>query len=152
MSQLNPFDRFINYFIRARIAMVQTENISEQDKAVIRSKTYDFLQEQHKKLGDEAAIYNHLLICLIDSELYTVEGDRTAVTLLCGHTYCKRCITAIIQRGSRTCPECRLPINTPVDDLKDNFAIKTVLCRLIPEQKSSASASASAASASSSSL
>ncbi|CAL4140867.1 unnamed protein product [Meganyctiphanes norvegica] len=67
------------------------------------------------------------------------EADRRPRVLPCGHSFCTPCLTATIQKGSRTCPGCREPINTmSATRLPINFELESLL-NLLTEAENSGS-------------
>ena len=73
----------------------------------------------------EAKLEDLILDCEICSDKYD-EGDRTPLTLPCGHTICKQCILNIYQptKPKISCPKCKknFSFNTDVD-IPKNFTL-----------------------------
>lgn len=48
--------------------------------------------------------------------------------LPCQHTFCRRCLEEILSSKKRLlCPECRLPVDTPISDLPNNILLARLL-------------------------
>ena len=99
----------------------------------LRWRLYQLIQAQ--KNGEDAAFYKELR-CAIHLGLCGEAGDP--VTLPCGHSFCRPCITPVVgsaQAAARKCPSCRVPITLALADLKATVAIKCIVDRLLPQQQ-----------------
>ena len=120
------------------------ESISQLQEAGqypgIRMKIYKLIQSQTQ--GDNhGAIYNELM-CGIHGDVLTLNnpypGNSEPVTLSCGHTFCRNCISSWFtgarappQLGAK-CPQCNAHITTPIAHLHKNIMIDSILSRLVP--------------------
>jgi len=98
------------------------------DSGLLRWRIYQLLQAQ--KNDGNSAIYKELR-CAVCLDLAGLNGPP--VTIGCGHTYCKGCITPIATGAvpGRKCPDCRAPI-VAGSPLVTNVAIKAIVERLVP--------------------
>ncbi|XP_073707357.1 E3 ubiquitin-protein ligase RNF135 [Garra rufa] len=60
------------------------------------------------------------LKCSICMEIFT-----KPVTLVCGHNYCQKCISAFWERAKRDCPQCRTDVSS--SKLEMNFTLSDIL-------------------------
>ena len=108
----------------------------------IRMKIYKIIQAQTQ--GDHhGAIYNELM-CGIHGDVVSLNnpypGNPEPVTLACGHTFCRNCISNwfVGQRAppqlAAKCPQCNTHITTPIAQLHKNIMIDSILSRLVPLQ------------------
>jgi hypothetical protein len=122
-----------------------------------RKVVYDIIQSQQSK---EGAIYD-LLKCSVCLELVGTTpspSSLSAITLPCGHSFCRDCINmslaAIPASRPCICPDCRTPVNPGVltgrqinINVRPSVALAEVIRRIIPPVSNSSSSSSASSSA-----
>jgi hypothetical protein len=122
-----------------------------------RKVVYDIIQSQQ---GREGAIYD-LLKCSVCLELVGTTpspSSLSAITLPCGHSFCRECINmslaAIPLSRPCICPDCRTPVNPGVltgrqvsVNVRPSVALAEVVRRIIPPVSNSSSSSSASSSA-----
>lgn len=69
-----------------------------------------------------------LLECSVCMESFNEYNNKV---LPCQHTFCRFCLDAIVAVENRlVCPECRLSVDTKVDDLPSNVLLNRILSTL----------------------
>ena len=59
--------------------------------------------------------------------------DQRCKVLPCQHTFCRRCLEAVVERKKELrCPECRVLVEGDVDDLPANIMLVRILEQLSP--------------------
>jgi hypothetical protein len=102
----------------------------------IRKIVYDVIQSQTVS-QENGAIYNELKcpihFGLLGAAQYPVATQNEPITLTCGHTFCRGCVSPPYPNPQLThCPNCREPIRYPIAQLRVNTSIKSILERLTP--------------------
>lgn len=65
---------------------------------------------------------------LLECSVCLEQLDATSKVLPCQHTFCKRCLEEIvISRKELRCPECRVLVLTPIEDLPSNILLIRLL-------------------------
>ncbi|CAH1776558.1 unnamed protein product [Owenia fusiformis] len=91
---------------------------------------------------------NELLECSVCLDVL----DVTSKVLPCQHTFCKRCLEEIVgTKQELRCPECRLLVETPVEELPSNILLMRLLEQIKTGNKSSKTGSPNHGSSSSAS-
>lgn len=78
-------------------------------------------QESSLLLNELFSDLEKYLQCSICQEILT-----DPVTLTCGHSYCMKCLSRVLESSSKTCPECRGPITRGRD-----FNKSVTLCDIV---------------------
>lgn len=121
---------------RLKVAAILLKEASDIAKTVpdagesieLRWRVYEMIQSQTGSAN--AALYKELA-CPIHLGLAGEISEP--VTLACGHTFCKTCISHIFTGvGQRKCPQCRAPITVTYASLQPNLAIKGIVAHLLP--------------------
>lgn len=72
----------------------------------------------------DECVLNDLLECSVCLE----QLDSTSKVLPCQHTFCKRCLEEIVSsRKELRCPECRVLVETKVEELPCNILLIRIL-------------------------
>ena len=103
----------------------------------LRKLIYDIIQAQH--YDEQSPIYIELN-CAIHLGLIGEEGG-SIITLLCGHSFCKDCISGVFTTASPKCPTCRKVITRRLEEFGNTNELYNIIRRLLPLDASSSSLS-----------
>jgi hypothetical protein len=118
---------------QALVIIRATPNLSES--RAFKIQLYDLIKSQRSETND-CAIYKELR-CLIPggvSHLCGANGD--AITLLCGHTYCRECIRPYFGQicpcigPNLRCP-CNYRLNIPINTIGKSVSVSNIVSSLI---------------------
>ena len=71
---------------------------------------------------------NEFLSDLLECSVCFEQLDGSSKVLPCQHTFCRRCLHEIVQTHKELrCPECRIKVETKVDDLPSNILLIRLL-------------------------
>lgn len=142
-SPANTALQAINQATQA-VAQVGNNNTTSQQSASagsypgIRGAIYQLIQAQSPDKSEGAIIGEvqcpiHLgLIGTADNQSI---NQKEPVTISCGHTFCRGCISIVYTTNAqRRCPTCRAPMTANPTTLPTNIMINSIVSRLRPQQ------------------
>ncbi len=128
----------------AAVAAVGNNNTTSQQSLDaghypgIRKAIYQLIQAQSPDKSEGAIIGE--VQCPIHQGLIGTAGgqdqaQKQPVTISCGHTFCRGCISvAYAMNAQRRCPTCRAPMTANPSTLPTNIMINSIVSRLKPQQ------------------
>jgi hypothetical protein len=136
----NDFRAFIDAIDPAIVALKAVPEEQLGDGRAMRSKVYQLVQAQLKSANTDQCAFIKDLQCAIHGELIgSVVGhnarQKEAVTMPCGHSYCRGCILQWKQTGPATvCPICRaaLPTEVQIQTMPKTVSIDEICKYLVP--------------------